>query len=137
MAALVFEYQDEGNIMRNILAISSMIGILVATYGTGGAQTTIPNDYHGMWGAGGCDKANYYMRIKERGMQMYASDKQMSLGSWNIPTVTNKGTTIIIDTQEINSQQATHMELTKLSSGHLSLLLNIGGNGGTDELVEC
>ncbi|GJL64931.1 MAG: hypothetical protein NPIRA04_35850 [Nitrospirales bacterium] len=113
------------------------MGILIASYAAGSAQGTIPNDYHGMWGAGGCDKAKYYMRIKKSDMQMYAADKQMSLGNWNIPTVTSKGTTIIIDAQEINSQQATHMELTKLSSGNITLLLNIGGNGGTDELVGC
>ncbi|WP_454061833.1 hypothetical protein [Candidatus Nitrospira salsa] len=119
--------------MRKILIMSTMMGMLVASY----AQGAIPNDFHGMWGAGGCDKAKYYMRIKENSMQMYAADKQMSLGSWNTPTITNKGTTIIIDSQETNSQQATHMELTKLSSGKITLLLNIGGNGGIDELVGC
>ncbi|GJL65269.1 MAG: hypothetical protein NPIRA05_02400 [Nitrospirales bacterium] len=111
--------------------------ILVASSTAGGAQGAIPNGYHGMWGAGGCDKAKYYMRIQESGMQMYAADKHLSLGNWHISTVTNKGTTIIINTQETHSQQATYMELTKRSNGNITLLLKIGENGGTDELVGC
>ncbi|GJL55027.1 MAG: hypothetical protein NPIRA02_21590 [Nitrospirales bacterium] len=123
--------------MKNTLIMCIVGGVFIATQAIGNAQGTIPSDYQGMWGAGGCTHAKYYMRIEGHGMHMYAADKQLPLGDWKVPTVHTNGTTLIIDTQETNSQQDTHMELTKLSNGHLTLLLNIGGNGGTDELVGC
>ncbi|WP_447971820.1 hypothetical protein [Nitrospira sp. M1] len=123
--------------MKKTLIFSVVVGAFITSLTLGNAQMAIPRDYHGMWGAGGCSQAKYYMNIQGSGMHMYAADKQLSLGNWEIRTVTTNGATLIIDTQETNSQQDTHMELTKLSSGNLTLLLNIGGNSGIDELVGC
>ncbi len=124
--------------MKSKIVCLMIIGILLgATSATLGAKGAISKSYHGMWGAGGCKKAKYFMHIEGSGMQMYAADKRMPLGNWDVRKVQKSGNGIIIDTKETNSNKATHMELTKLKNGHLSMLLKIEGNGGKDELIRC
>ena len=123
--------------MRTILVMLGMVGILTVSHSIWAAQGSIAKEYQGMWGAGGCSKAKYFMHIESTGMQMYASDKRMPLGNWDVRKVQDSGKSIIIDAPETNSHKPTHMELTRLPNGHLSLLLKIGGNGGVDELTRC
>ena len=123
--------------MRKFFVVLSMIGMLAMSQSTWAAQGAISKEYHGMWGAGECGNAKFYMHIKDNGMQMFAGDKRMPLGNWVVKNVRVSGKGIIIDTNETHSQQPTHMELTKLPNGHLTLLLKIGGNSGIDELVGC
>ena len=123
--------------MRNLLVVAGMVSILAMPHAAMGANGAISKEYHGMWGAGGCGKAKYFMHIESTGMQMYASDKRMPLGNWDVRKVQDSGKSLIIDAPETNSHKPTHMELTRLPNGHLSLLLKIGGNGGVDELARC
>ncbi len=123
--------------MKKILVMVTMIGLLAVHHTTWAANGSISKEYHGMWGAQGCSEAKYYMHIEDSGMQMYAADKKMQLGNWDVRNVKKKGNGIIIDVDETNSHKPTHIELSKLSNGHLTFSLKIGGNGGTDELVGC
>ncbi len=122
--------------MRTIVIVS-ILGLMAMSHPTWAAKGAISQEYQGMWGAGGCSKAKYYMHIEGSGMQMYATDKRTPLGNWDVRNVQAKGNSIAINTQETNSKKSTHMELTKLSNGHIKLSLKIGGNGGIDELIGC
>ena len=123
--------------MRITIYIAGALFMFTMAQFVSAAGGTISKDYQGMWGAGGCGKAKYYLHIEDSGMQMYAADKRMPLGNWDVRGVKKNGDGIIIDTKETNSQKITHMELSKLPNGHLSLALKIGGNGGVDELTRC
>ncbi len=123
--------------MKKIVYIVMATLVLATTLPTFAAPGAIDKKYLGMWGAGGCSKAKYFVHIESSGIQMYASDKRTPLGNWDVRKVQANGKGIIIDTKETNSQKPTHMELTNLPNGHITLLLKIGGNGGADELARC
>ena len=123
--------------MRTSIYVAGAIVMLSMAQSVSAAEGAISKDYQGMWGAGGCGKAKYYMQIEGNGMRMYAADKRIALGNWDVRDVQKSGDRLIIDTKETNSQKATHMELSKLSNGHLTLMLKIGGNGGVDDLSRC
>ncbi len=123
--------------MKKVLYVVMVMLILGTTLPTLAAPGAIAKKYHGMWGAGGCSKAKYFMHIEGSGMQMYAADKRTPLGNWDVRKAQDNGKSIVIDTKETNSQKPTHMKLTNLPNGHMNLLLKIEGNGGVDELMSC
>ena len=123
--------------MRTIVIVSMLLGLIATSHTAWASQGAISQEYQGMWGAGGCNKAKYYMNIEGSGMQMFAADKRTPLGNWDVRNVQSNENSIAIETQETNSKKATHMELTKLPNGQIKLSLKIGGNGGIDELTGC
>ena len=123
--------------MKQLFTIVSFLVIVGLPVSTWAAKGAIPEDYHGIWATGGRSQLKYHLHVEGSGMQMYGPDRRTPLGNRDVRKLESAGKGIRIVTPETNSQKPTHMKLQLESKDHLSFTVDMGGNGGTDQLESC